>query len=244
MNPGALKHLGACLIAAASTACGVAGGAPRTVPATRPLTPITTFADSFVSVLHARYGTDTGWVSERFEATATGYRLIEDFQLTPAAYRTATVFFAPDLTVDSVRGIGRRGALVIDYAVSYVGRRASGWTSAGGADPSRRIAVDAVLPDSAVDAVAQVAILPTLPWAVGMKRTLLAFDPTVGGTQTQLLSVLDEEQVTVPAGTFDAYRAEVRQPDFVQIVWYTRSVPHRFVKAAGATGNWSWELVH
>ncbi len=76
-----------------------------------------------------------------------------------------------------------------------------------------------------------------------MKRTLFEFDPISGNTQTQLLSVVDTETVTVPAGTFETYRAELTEPYDLEYQWYTRSLPHRCVKRVSVTNDWSAELV-
>ena len=246
-----LRHWLPCLIAAAGTACGVAAGPPRSAPvqpgpaaelAEGP--PFTPFADSFVNVHHGSFGSDTGWLSVRFEATASGYRLTQALTAGGSSYRTTQVYFGPDLTVDSVQGTGERLGRTVDWSVSYTGRRATGWYATGAAHTSPRIGIDALMPDSAFDVSALMAILPTLRWAVGMKRTLFEFGPTTGTTQTRLLSVVGEEQVTVPAGTFDAFKAELTAPYFLEYAWYTRSLPHRCVKVIGVTDNWTTELVH
>jgi hypothetical protein len=233
-----------CLIAAAGTACGVAAGAPRTTPETRSPAPwFTTFADSFLDVRLRPPRADTGWLSEHFEALANGYRLTEAFGIGPLTLRTATVFFDLDLAVDSVRGTVR-GARFADFAVTYVRRRVTGWYAAGDTEDTPRFGIEGVRPESAFDVHALKALLPRLPWAVGLKRTLFEFDPTNASTQTWMLTVLDEERVTVPAGTFDAFRAELADPAELEYVWYTRDMPHRCVKVVNVTNDWSTELLH
>ena len=232
-----------CLVAAAGTAC-VAPGTPRSTLAPRsPAAPITTFADSFLDVLHRPARSDTGWLTDRFEATANGYRLTAAFGIGPMVFRTTTVFFDLDMVVDSVRG-WVRGLRYVEYAVTYAARRVTGWYQSGNAEYSPRVAIAGVRPDSAFEANAIKVLLPRLPWAVGMKRTLFEFNPISASTQTWIITVLDEEQVTVPAGTFEAFRAELADPAEREFVWYTRDVPHRCLKLVDVTNDWSMELIH
>lgn len=244
----------ACLVALTTWACGAAAGRPRSAPASplhspvavRPGVPIVApFADSFVVIAG---GIESGWRRHSLERTPTGYRFVEAYyfgrSIGPTTHRTTEVILSPDLVVDSVRSRGRRLGQDVDFAVSYSGRAVRGWSTVTESGNSRRVAIDTTLPDSAFDVSALMAVLPALDWRVGVKVTLIQFDPEDATTQTDILSVVAEEQVTVPAGTFDVFRAEWTRPGNLRLLWYTRSLPHRLVRVASATRPWSTDLVN
>jgi len=63
------------------------------------------------------------------------------------------------------------------------------------------------------DAAGGDEVLATLPLAVGYTTTFRNFDLQSGKVKLLQLSVAGEESVTVPAGTFNAYRVEVSSAD-------------------------------
>lgn len=98
----------------------------------------------------------------------------------------------------------------VDVEVDYAGGKASGKMSMNGQD--RPIAVDLGGPVFA-DAAGGDQVIATLPLAVGYTTTFRNFDIQSQKVKLQQLSVPAVESVTVPAGTFDAYRVEVVSGD-------------------------------
>ena len=73
--------------------------------------------------------------------------------------------------------------------------------------------------------------LATMPLTVGFGTQLRAFQPATGTVQIVQLAVAATESVEAPAGTFDAYRVDLRGDDGSSMrVWVTRAQPHRTVK--------------
>jgi len=240
----------ACSLALATSACAAAGGISSGPPRVQSPTPIplppsalvvAPFADSFVVVLSFQRG---AWRRHSLEQTPTGYRFVEAYYFGSRSYRTSEVFLSPAFVIDSVRSRGQNLSGSVDLAVSYADHHVRGWSLASTPDSARRVAIDTLLPDSAFDAAALMAVLAALDWRLGLKRSLIEFDPTDGTTQTADLSVVAEEQVAVPAGSFEVYRAELAKPGSLSYLWYTRAEPHRLVKVADARGRWSTDLVN
>ena len=231
------------LIVAGTAGCAAGAGGGRSRSASPLAGPgqsaLVSFADSFVS----SHGADSGFICDRFEPAATGYRFTESFAYGPRYYRTTDVYLSPGLVVDSVRARGNSHGLVLDIDATYSGRRVGGWFVVTEADTLRRVAIETELPDSAFDAAAQMALLPTFDWHVGMKRNLHEFDPERGRTNSSMLEVVAEERITVPAGTFDTYRAEMTQARSLVWLWFTRAAPHRPVKVVDPVHHWTTELV-
>ncbi|MEX0785460.1 MAG: DUF3108 domain-containing protein [Dehalococcoidia bacterium] len=61
----------------------------------------------------------------------------------------------------------------------------------------------------------------TIDFEIGYEASYRAVLVNQGGTQQVItLEVVEREQITVPAGTFDAWRVEIRFADVDQVAWY------------------------
>jgi hypothetical protein len=94
--------------------------------------------------------------------------------------------------------------------------------------------------------------LRTLPLEPGTAASVAVFDITGGRAVPQRVEVGATEQVTVPAGTFDAARIDVRPADGSpggSTVWIERAAPHRVLRvvsqlpAAAGGGTVTQELI-
>jgi len=197
------------------------------------------YADSFISV----HGSDTGWISDRFTPTAAGYQFTESFYYTPQQLRTTVVSLSPAMVVDSVRARGKSRGLVLDLDVVYTGRHAVGYYYRTDPDSLVKVPFETDMPDSAFDAAGQMALIPAFDWHVGMTRHLLEFEPVHARTSSSILTVVAEEDITVPAGTFATYRAELSLPRTTVYLWFTRAAPHRPVKVGDPANQWATVLV-
>lgn len=236
-----------CLIIVGSLGRAAGAGAQNpSVPqlarpgAERPSVPaLVAFADSFVS----SHGSDSGWICDRFTPTATGYQHTESFWYGPQQFRTTVVSFSPGMVVDSVRARGQSRGLVLDLDVVYTGQRAVGWYYRTDPDSLTKVPFETDMPDSAFDAAAQMGLLPSFDWHVGMQRHLLEFEPIHARTSSAVLSVVAEDSITVPAGTFATYRAELMLAHTTVYLWFTRAAPHRPVKVLDPAHQWTTEMV-
>ena len=95
-------------------------------------------------------------------------------------------------------------------------------------------AVDAALPAGAIDDNAVQAIVPALKWSPAAKFTFNIFTASKNAVRPATLAVTGTEKVTVPAGTFDAYRAELTGGDQPVTMYVTSAAPYRVVKIAVA----------
>jgi dipeptidyl aminopeptidase/acylaminoacyl peptidase len=102
----------------------------------------------------------------------------------------------------------QQGPVSID--VDYAGNKATGKMSMGGQD--RPIAADLGGPLFA-DAAAGEQVLACLPLSVGYTATFRNFDLPTQKVKLQQLTVAAVENVTVPAGSFDAFRVEIASAD-------------------------------
>ena len=114
----------------------------------------------------------------------------------------------------------KQGIVNIEFDVK--GNKVSGTASMGG--PAKPIDVDA---GGAIfaDGAGAFEVLGTLPLAEGYAISFLNFDEQKLKPRTKLLKVLGVESVTVPAGTFEAYKVEIVAADDEadkQTIWITK----------------------
>jgi Protein of unknown function (DUF3108) len=102
----------------------------------------------------------------------------------------------------------KQGPAVID--VNFAGNKAAGKLSMNGQD--KPIEADLGGPLFA-DAAGADQVIACLPLAEGFTTTFRNFDVQTQKVKLLQLSVAGVEKVTVPAGTFDAYRVEVTSAD-------------------------------
>jgi len=98
----------------------------------------------------------------------------------------------------------------VDIELSYAGDKATGTMSMNGQE--KPIAADLGGPVFA-DAAGADQVIATLPLAVGYATTFRNFDVQTQKVKLQQLNVPATENVTVPAGSFDAFRVEITSPD-------------------------------
>jgi hypothetical protein len=85
----------------------------------------------------------------------------------------------------------------------------------------------AVGPGIVVDGM-EAALIPTLDFSEGLTHTFPAFDPKSGRTRAYKLEVLEKETVTVPAGTFEAWKIQLDGEDQV-LLWVSTADPKKIV---------------
>ena len=98
----------------------------------------------------------------------------------------------------------------VDIELAYAGDKATGTMSMNGQE--KPIAADLGGPVFA-DAAGADQVIATLPLAVGYATTFRNFDVQTQKVKLQQLNVPATESVTVPAGSFEAFRVEITSPD-------------------------------
>ena len=121
--------------------------------------------------------------------------------------------------------------------LTYVGQHAQGTVRGRGPGGVRTHDIDTVFAAGTISSLALLALLPTIDWRPDGAYAVSIYDTDELSATTQTLRVVAREQVTVPAGTFDAYRAELSTTQLPLLLWYTRSAPHRLVKLANTDGS-------
>lgn len=206
-------------------------------PAGVPLDPraLTAGVDSFTVLLQGR---PFGYQRTEVRRTADGYSVTEASQIGTIISQTTTITLDSALAMRRVQQSGRAQGNETSIDVTYAAGRARG-SAATPVPPAGAIAtkaVDAEVPAGVIDDNALTLLLPAMPWTPSARFTVPVFASGQGVLQTYSLAVTGSEQVTVPAGTFQAYRVEVTGGSQPMTLYIAQDAPHRLLKTtiAGA----------
>jgi hypothetical protein len=103
--------------------------------------------------------------------------------------------------------------------------------------------VDAALLEGVVDQNVMAVVVPALALTEGAAFTLNAFDASEGTTTPLSVDVAGVEEVTVPAGTFSAFRVEITGGQQPVTVFVSQETPRRVVKIVPTGQPIAMELV-
>jgi zinc protease len=186
-------------------------------------------ADSFAIMVN---GNPLGWQTSKLEKEAGGWRYSERAQIASLFQQSTDVRFSESLDMRSVHQTGKQGGQDLKIDVTYAGGRAKGSATTPGQGGAKTTDIDAEVPAGALDDNLVSPILPALKWASGAKFNVLVFQSAKGTALTLSVAVTGEESIKVPAGTFDAWKADVTGGQAPITVWVEKSGAHRLLKLA------------
>jgi len=139
-----------------------------------------------------------------------------------------------DATTLDVRRVDQEGSMMglkPETHLTYRGGRVKGHASSPQPDRSlKSIAIDTSLAAGTIDDNALNMIFPALPLEPGKTISLNVFTGGDGTTKVLTVKVGQPESVTVPAGTFQAFRLDVSGGQAPLLVYVSTLVPRRTVK--------------
>ena len=198
------------------------------------------YADSMVTLVR---GIPRGWHTYSLTRDGPGFRYVESYDLTGFGHRQVEVSFTPRLVVLRASAHGGEMGDSSGADVRFAGRHATGWALVRRAGHMERAPVDTLLPAGAFDGYALMALIPALHLAPDTTIALTLFDADENSITTQSLHVGAVQQVSVPAGTFSAYRVDLSTTEAPVVLWYTTSTPHTLVRIGEPAGDFLDVLV-
>lgn len=165
----------------------------------------------------------------RVLATEDGFAFVEA-TTTPVATQTTEVHMGPDLSLRSVAQRGQSEEQAVRIEVAYADGRGTGRTITSTRGETTESALDFEVPAHAIDDNAFITLLAALPWTAESRWTLPLVASGRGVVVPMELAVAGTETVTVPAGSFEAYRIEMSGGEQPLLVYISTARPHRVVK--------------
>jgi uncharacterized protein DUF3108 len=129
--------------------------------------------------------------------------------------------------VQTITQQGKKAETRLTYGNGRVKGRGAGPQPDGGV---KEFAIDTAVAAGTYDASAVPLVAPALPLAPGRRFTLSFFSSDESAIKVLTFEVGAPESVTVPAGTFQAYRVEVSGSRIPFVLYVSTATPRRIVK--------------
>lgn len=185
-------------------------------------------SDSFTVLVQ---GNPFGFQVASLGRDGDGWSYREQSSLGPIIQQQTTVRMGPDASMRSVAQTGRFQGNEMKLDVTYGAGTVSGEGVTPGAQGMQPVRyADVAAPAGTVDDNALAALLPYFRWAPDSRFTVNVFASGKGVLEQRTLRVVGQESLTVPAGTFTAYRVEYTGGDAPGTYWIEAAVPHRVLK--------------
>lgn len=188
--------------------------------------------DSFAVMVQ---GNAMGSQVTEFSAAAGGFLYSDDTRIPLAGVEQSTeVVMAANGTALSVTQRGKMQGNETSITVTVADGRATG--KAVGPQPPAgafgTVDIDAPVPPGTLDDNTITAVVGALPWTANASWNLSMLSSGSGEVRQIQLAVTGTESVTVPAGTFEVYRAEMTGGPSPVTLYVTVAAPHYVVKLA------------
>lgn len=188
--------------------------------------------DSFAVIVQGR---PFGYQVSAVEKTANGFTVTERTVLGPVVDQTTTVQLDATGAPVSVRQGGKTMGRDTKIELDYAGGRVKGTAvvpDTRNQGQMKTVNVDTTVAAGTTDENLLQTIIPTLRWAPGAKHSVTAFGASDAAPKTFTMTVAGEEQLTVPAGTFAAWKLDVTGGQLPTTFHITKDAPHRVLKIA------------
>jgi zinc protease len=131
-----------------------------------------------------------------------------------------------------------------EISLTYGGGRVKGnATVPQGSGTPQAVAIDTTVPAGTVDDNALNLLIPALPLAEGKTFNLNVFSSGQGVTKVVTITVAGVESITVPAGTFTAYRLELSGMQLPVAMHVSTETPRRLLRIAPVGAPIVFQLV-
>jgi hypothetical protein len=185
-------------------------------------------SDSFAVMLQ---GNNFGYQVMTLEPSSQGWTYRERSVLGPIIQQSTSVEFTRALGMLRTEQTGKFQGSDLRLNVRYINGKASGdgLTPGQGGMQEVRYA-DVSIPEGTVDDNVLIALLPFFNWQPGATIDVGVFSSGRGVVERRTLRVEGEESVTVPAGSFAAFRVSFTGGEAPGTYWIEAAAPHRLLK--------------
>lgn len=198
-------------------------------------------SDSFQALVQGNpFGTQT----TKLEVTADSIVFTESTTLGTFVQQLTTVVLNADLSMRRSDQTGTVQGQRSETHLTYAGDRVKG--TAVSPQPSgtpKSMTFDTTVVVGTIDDNALGLLLPALPLAPGKSFNLNVFSSGEGATKVVTIKVAAVENITVPAGTFPAYRLELSGMQLPVVMHVSTASPRRLLRVAPTGAPLVFQLV-
>lgn len=187
--------------------------------------------DSFVVSVQ---GSPFGYLTAETAMSGDSMTYVEETVIAAAGMRQRTVVQFDPATLDTkvVEQTGSMMGQALDIRLTYQGDRVKGraQTPAPGAAAPKVTEIDTALAPGTMDINALQPLVVALPLAEAASITFTAFEASENVMRTLTAKVSGVQDVTVPAGTYSAFRVELSGGQQPIVMYVSRDTPRRLLK--------------
>lgn len=185
-------------------------------------------SDSFTVLVQ---GNPFGYQVTSLERSAQGWIFQERSVLGPIIQQQTLVEFSATMAMLRTEQSGRFQGSDLRLNVRYINGKASGdGLTPGQAGMQEVKYADVTVPDGTVDDNLLVGLLPFFKWQAGASIDVGVFATGRGVVERRTFRVEGEEVVSVPLGTFGAFRVSYTGGESPGTYWIEAAAPHRVLK--------------
>ena len=235
-------NLAIALLAALPAAVS-AQSAPPAVTALRDhidRTQLRAHADSFAVMIQ---GTPRGWQRVAMRPTPTGWELSDALAIGSMVQQSSRITLNAALEETSLRQSGVMSGKPMAISLDFVNGRIRGTADTPTNGPTGARAIDTTVSPAVIDDNAVTPMLVALPWSESFDIRFPVLASGKGTIATYRLRVLGADTTTVPAGTFDSWRAELTTGQATLLLHITRGKPHRIIRMTSVGTPFDIQLV-
>ena len=210
---------------AATTAAAAATAAPVTIDASK----IVAGSDSSSILVQ---GNPFGSSVKQVERTADAITVTQRAVIGPMMSQATTISLTPAGQVRSVIQTGSVQGTPTKIDATYSNGRVKGSATTVSQAGPKSVTFDTTVAPGTVDENAITALIPALPWSKTATFSIPVFSPGEGVAKTFTIKVTGTQSVTVPAGTFDTYVAEMSGGQLPVMLYISTAQPYRVIKSA------------
>lgn len=182
--------------------------------------------DSFAVMLR---GTERGWQVLSASRDGGGWVLGDAVNISGMVSQASSMRFDARMNEQSLRQEGTMMGKPMRITLDARNGRMTG-TALTPSNPSGELAIDVPLTEGMIDDNAVTSMLAYVPWRDSLTATFTVLSSGKGTVSTFTAKATGTEAVTVPAGTFDAWRVELQMTNARVFAYVSTSAPYRIVK--------------
>ncbi len=114
--------------------------------------------------------------------------------------------------------------------VTIANGKATGSMQQGGPMGIQTMPVDAAVPVGVIADGAEAVMIPTIDFSDALTMNFQTFDGKSGKVKSYALKVVGKESITVPAGTFDAWKTEINGDGEIVQIWVSTAEPRKLLQ--------------
>lgn len=197
-------------------------------------------SDSFVVLIQ---GTPRGWQRIGLRPAGAGWELHDAIAIGAMVQQSSSITLDAALGETMLRQSGVMSGRPMSIALDFHDGRVRGTADTPSNGPAGALSIDTTVAPTVLDDNAVTPLLTALRWRELLDIRFPVFTSGKATVVTYRLRVMGADTVTVPAGTFESWRAELTTGTSTLMLHVTRAAPFRILRMTSVGTPFDIQLV-